>query len=444
MRKWIALSSALLVAAAFSSGSAHAEENSNGAAQSGVLQIPEQRIQGAEKEKSAITDASSSCSHIAKGRELCLSAAEPSETGNTYWAGGGRAARKSASGDADAGQVAANELVCSTGQLNYTYDRFNSCLGSYPVNITELKEGKPVGTANMEVTAQMNLDPDGLTWKENIKIKYVKFTGNLTTTTFGVSFTANCNRSCSMVNASPWAGEQRIIPEQTISGDVTFGVGTPNSGFNGGITTNYKINISQSGTIPVQPNTSWSNPQKIRCDNEVGGTAGCVYSHVKPNLELPLSQYGEAAATYLFQQQYSNYAWGTEQEPLHRLADEAAQQANRDSTCVVAAEGAVDTPELFVRKTSRIPEDSCDEYPFAASVEGGTPGEFCNDVEFELVDGKWIYDNANPSKPWTQEANCTRGHVPFDLNRNAGGALGRLVQSERIIDFDAYTVTVTE
>jgi hypothetical protein len=157
-----------------------------------------------------------------------------------------------------------------------------------------------------------------------------------------------------------------------------------------------------------------------------------------------LSQYGEAAATCLFQQQYSNYAWGTEEEPLHRLANEAAQQANRDSTCVVAAEGAVDTPELFVRKTSRIPDDSCDEYPFAASIEGGTPGEFCNDVEFELVDGKWIYDNANPSKPWTQEANCTRGHVPFDLNRNAGGALGRLVQNERIIDFDAYTVTVTE
>ncbi|MFF8036409.1 MULTISPECIES: hypothetical protein [unclassified Streptomyces] len=335
-------------------------------------------------------------------------------------------------------------LVCSSGPSTYTYDRFNSCLGAHPINITEIKDGKPTGTADLQVTARMALNPTSLTWKESIEIKYLKFSGNLTTTTFGISFNASCDRSCSMTVASPWAGERSISPGTTVSGDVTFGVGTPNSGFNGGITTKYQVRVSQDGTIPVQPNTSWTNPWKIRCDNQVGEQPGCVYAQVKPNLVLPLSRYGQAAATYLFQQQYSNAPLGTEAQPLHRIADEKAQQTNRDTTCVVAAEGAVDTPELFVRKTSRIPDDSCDEYPFAATMEGGTPGEFCNDVEFELVDGKWIYHNANPSKPLNEEASCTRGHVPFDLNRDAGGELGRLVTSQRIIDFDAYTVTIPE
>ncbi|SCK63559.1 hypothetical protein YUWDRAFT_07030 [Streptomyces sp. AmelKG-D3] len=324
----------------------------------------------------------------------------------------------------------------------YTYDRFGSCLGNRPINITELKDGKPVGSALLHVSSRLSLDRAKLSWKESVRIKYESFEGKLTTNTFHIAFTAGCNRSCKMATASPWTGQLSLAPNQTLSGDVEYNVATPNSGFNGGITTSYKINVMQAGTVPVQPNATWSNPRTIRCDDEVSSVPGCVYPHITPELVLPLSTYKEAAATYLFQQQYSDYPLGTKAAPLHRLADIDAQEVNRNSTCVVAAEGAVETPELFVRKSSRIPDDSCDEYPFAASVEGGTPGAYCNDVEFELVNGEWIYAQANSTKPLSKEARCSRGHVPLDLNSAAGQELGRLVQAQRMIDFDAFTVRI--
>lgn len=247
-----------------------------------------------------------------------------------------------------------------------------------------------------------------------------------------------------MAAESPWEGHKSIAPGQTLSGDVTYTVGTPNSGFNGGITTKYEMDFTQAGTIPIKTGTGWTNGWKIRCDNEVGKYPGCVYAGVTPEFEVSESEYAQAAATYRFQQEYSNYKWGTPSEPLRRLANEGAQQKNRDRTCVTAAEWNEDTPELFVYNHSTMPDDSCDEYPFAASQAGGAPGYLCNDVEFELVDGTWIARNANPSKPWTKEAPCTRGHVPELLNERVGGELGRLTQDVRILDWDPYTVTITE
>ncbi|MER8002087.1 hypothetical protein [Streptomyces sp. NPDC095613] len=289
----------------------------------------------------------------------------------------------------------------------------------------------------------MTLEVNSLTWKENIEFKYLRTTGKLTTPTINASFTAKCNESCSMVTASPWTGQRSILPGQTITGDVTYRVSKPDSGPLGGITTKHAMLITQPGGIPTDPNASWTNPAKIRCDNEVAGTSGCVYPHIKPDLKVPLSKYGEAAATYLFQQQVTSNKWGTPSNPLHRLANERAQEDNRNKTCITAAEGTIDTPKLFVYKTSKIPTDSCDEYPFAGSTEGGTPGELCNDIELTNTDGTWNYKNANPSKPLRADAPCVRGHVPLLLNTNVGGDLGRLVQEERIVDFDTYTVTIT-
>lgn len=438
MRRITVAVAAFLMTASFAVSSASAVDNANTARESGFLKPAE--YPAATYETASIEEESSSCSPTTAGRELCVTTGSSEDASTAPH-------ETPASGVAppEAGRSAkANELVCSSAPADYTYDRFNSCLGNHPINITELKDGKPVGSAVLQVSTHLNLDRAKLNWKETIRVKHVSFQGNLTTNSFHVAFTAGCNRSCKMTKASPWTGQLSLAPEQTLSGDVEYNVATPNSGFNGGITTNYKINVMQAGTVPVQPNAAWSNPRNIRCDDEVSSVPGCVYPHIAPELVLPLSTYKEAAATYLFQQQYSDHPWGTKDAPLHRLADIDAQEANRESTCVVAAEGAVETPELFVRKTSEIPDDSCDEYPFAASVEGGTPGAYCNDVDFELVDGKWIYAQANSTKPLTKEAQCSRGHVPLGPNTAAGQELGRQVQAQRMIDFDAFTVLIPE
>lgn len=434
LRKMAVGIAAFLLTVSFAASSASAFENPNTNRESGILRPAE--FPATAFDTASIKEESSSCSPTTAGRELCVTQGS-SATNSPHATTASAVALTEA-----APNSGANELVCSTAPTEYTYDRFGSCLGNRPIKLTELKDGNPVGSALLHVSSRLILDRAKLSWKESISIKYESFEGKLTTNTFHVAFTAGCNKSCKMTTASPWTGHLSLAPKQTLSGDVEYNVATPNSGFNGGITTNYKINVMQAGTVPIQPNATWSNPRTIRCDDEVSNVPGCVYPHITPELVLPLSTYKEAAATYLFQQQYSDHPLGTKDEPLHRLANLDAQEANRDRTCVVAAEGAVETPELFVRKSSKIPDDSCDEYPFAASLEGGTPGAYCNDVEFELVDGEWIYAQANSTKPLFKEAQCSRGHVPLDLNSAAGQELGRLVQAQRMIDFDAYTVRI--
>jgi hypothetical protein len=88
--------------------------------------------------------------------------------------------------------------------------------------------------------------------------------------------------------------------------------------------------------------------------------------------------------------------------------------------------------------------DSCDEFPFAATYEGGTPGGLCADIVVLLEDGQWQVYEANPNKPVTLQEPCVRGHVPFPANSAVGGALGRFAQLQRVLDVEKYSMYVTE
>jgi hypothetical protein len=158
---------------------------------------------------------------------------------------------------------------------------------------------------------------------------------------------------------------------------------------------------------------------------------------IASDLVLSLSEYGAAAATEAFMEQRFIDAWGTAANPLHRLADSTAQAKNRTATC--------ETPPFVPVDGSVVPNDSCDEYPFAASYEGGTVGGLCAEiVRQQRIDGTWYFFDASPNKPTTFNGPCVRSHAPLNENTAVGGELGRLVQADRILDHDAYTVTVVD
>lgn len=131
-------------------------------------------------------------------------------------------------------------------------------------------------------------------------------------------------------------------------------------------TIKYGLYITQTGTTPTQPNVNWSNPRVIRCDSaltESGNTStGCALPSVTPKLELPLSTYGAAAATYRWAQYNLPDGWGLYSgKPLTRALDGPDR---RRRTC----EDQSSVP--FIRKPDLVLDDSCDEFPFASTWEG--------------------------------------------------------------------------
>ncbi len=129
--------------------------------------------------------------------------------------------------------------------------------------------------------------------------------------------------------------------------------------------------------------------------------------------------------------------WGSTSNPLRRLADSAAAEANRKRVC---EEGAT---RPFTRRPDVVVNDSCDEYPFAATHEGGRNGALCADVIPQLENGIWQFYGDPAAPAFTGNEPCIRGHVPLEQNVAAGGKLGSNSQTERIIPDEKFEVVIT-
>jgi hypothetical protein len=205
------------------------------------------------------------------------------------------------------------------------------------------------------------------------------------------------------------------------------------------ITTSYDLNVTQPGAVPTIPDVRWSNPREVRCDTTFADntSTGCVIPSIRAGLTLPLSTYGAAAATYAFAENNFIDEWGSAANPLKRLADPDSQEANRKSTCGTGA------ARPFVYLDDIVPDDSCDEYPFAATYQGGTNGGLCADIIPQLEDGTWNFYQDPNAPAVTFNEPCVRGHVPNGENGAAGLALGRNSQNERVIDAEPFVLVVT-
>ncbi|MEW1867852.1 hypothetical protein AB0420_06620 [Streptomyces caelestis] len=368
-----------------------------------------------------------SCSPVAASERAALGGAVKACVGT-------RPTKESSTVTARTAEEADTVEACDiTKPGKWTWERTKGiCLNGNEVTFTLSDEqGAVLGTALIDVKSSMNLRYDSLTWNELITVKVTKATNAVSNV--NIKFDVDCTSSCSPTNNRPWTGTKTLGQGAEASGSVTY---TSNvaSGMRDNIRTKYHMYITATGTTPTKPNVSWELPYQanLRCDAELT-TPGCVFSDIRASLKYSLSDPKHAAASAAY-----SFAQGRLRDwaPLTRA--DGLNTANRKRTC---EEGSSDP---FVHMYDEVPGDTCDEFPFAGSLEGGTNGALCADIIPRYEDGAWWIYPARTDKPFTYEEPCVRAHVSGEANSSAGGKYGALVKSARILDIEKYNVSVIE
>lgn len=343
--------------------------------------------------------------------------------------------------DARTPTAAAAGSVCTITDPGYWhFERLSYCLREMTVNFTLRGEQQQVlGTAILYVSSSATLNARSGEWREEIMVEATQYTQQVTS--LNIAATALCTSTCKATDEHPWNGNWTLTDGQTALGSVTYS-DVPAVGVADSATVKYNLYITQPGTIPTLPNVDWSNPRVVRCDSALTGggniSTGCALPSITPRLELPVSQYGAAAVTYGWAQWNLPNKWGLYSgSPMTRALD---GDARRKFTC----EEKSSIP--FVAKPDDVVlSDSCDEFPFASTEQGGTDGGMCAEIVplFE-DDGKWRVYEADPSRPVTGTEPCVRGHVNLDQNKLAGTAYSNLIQNMRLIEKDPFYLTVPD
>ncbi|MER6394280.1 hypothetical protein ABT236_38240 [Streptomyces sp. NPDC001523] len=294
-----------------------------------------------------------------------------------------------------------------------------------------------LGSAILYVSSSATLNPRSGRWDEELLVEATQFSDRVTSVNVAADVT--CTSKCTTVQSSPWTGSRTLTDGQVASGIVKYSE-IPATGSEDRTKVGYSLKITQAGTNPTKPTVTWSNPREIRCDSATTASGnistGCALPSVTPELELPLSTYGAAAATYTWAQWNLPDKWGLfSGKPLTRALD---GDARRERTC------GNRSSVPFVAKPDIVPDDSCDEFPFASTQEGGTDGGRCAEIVALLENGKWEIYEADPARPVTKTEPCVRGHVPQGVNSLAGTAYSNLIQNQRLVNKDPFRMTVPD
>jgi hypothetical protein len=182
--------------------------------------------------------------------------------------------------------------------------------------------------------------------------------------------------------------------------------------------------MTPSWTITAR-NPAWSNTPtltltapEVRCDDATPGKdIGCVFANVTPVLTYSLSWPYPELARHIADAQGSGLP-----SLLTRLTDPGLIEANRATAC----------PDSYPRPDGK----SCDEYPFASTYQGaaftgGGPRTF-----------DWCQvDIGQPGS--TGESGYSVCMIDADQNSGGGSALGSFYGDNRVIDHDAFYVSIT-
>ncbi len=404
------------------SGQAQAKETSNGQRLVGTYAPPQEdprELRIGSKDQGSGPE----CHAVASG-EACIEWKPVSQTRRSISPAGAKTAD-------------AAEATCSISPGKWTYTRKSYCAnleGTYTL-WDQSKPPKVTGTAIFFATIGSTLSQTSGSWEEKQTMTVASATGKVNSLSF--SWLSNCTPSCTPTKPSPWLGSVNLKVGQTAAGTSNY-TANPGAGKHVGVTTSFAIQVVVPGVAGIHL-LAKDNPRKVRCDTTFSNntSTGCVISDVQPQLVLPLSEYGAAAATYAWAQQKLIDQWGTAGNPLKRLGDEAIATANRTRTCGSGAS------RPFIPQPSEVTDDSCDEYPFAGTHEGGKNGALCADVIPKLQNGVWNFYQDLNSPAVTGNEPCIRGHVPSGENSAAGGKFGVNNRTERIIPDEKFQVVIS-
>ncbi|WP_210585454.1 hypothetical protein [Streptomyces sp. GESEQ-35] len=351
----------------------------------------------------------------------------------------GTTAKDSKTSRAAAAVTPDENASCSIAGRSKSYTRFEACMTS-EVTVGIIKNGVPQGNAYLDYRHEIDLAVNSKTITQRVSLKPKRYDPTVSEFLFSINIQGFCLPACTVANQT-WSGS----PQWTTYTDFHEATTTIKFDWDGevGHATDY-LNWILSGKVDGKETTGvdYDEPElKVRCDNEFSGkNAGCVFQEYVPSYPVNTKAYPAAATLYwVLQQKLANHPGSKEHNmPLHRLADTALQEANRNIMCKLAA-------AKFL-KHDATPDASCDEYAFAASRESGgmqpgvESGADCAQFFATKESTGWkLYLDDRYDLPTYNEV-CGRGNIPQGQNTSAGGGLGRWTPKARVLDGDAYYV----
>ncbi|MFE2942884.1 DNA/RNA non-specific endonuclease [Streptomyces sp. NPDC059255] len=350
---------------------------------------------------------------------------------------GGREAPAAARQAAPAVAADDDSATCAiTTPGMWNYGRFGYCVNGLTV-LYLLKDGngKEIGTGTLDVATSALLPADRKTWNEYVTVTMTGATGAVTALT--AKFRSACSTGCKATKTAPWYGGD-LVKGQSVNGFVSYS-STPAAGAKVEFTTSYQLYVTSPGAQITDPNASWSNPERIRCDDDVRDTTsststpgpGCVVPSVMPVVRMSANASGSAAAAgYLWAQENLADGWGRD-KPLTRAKSGIADRTNR--TCGGS--------KPFEAKPDYIANDSCGEFPFAATHEGGTDGARCAEIIPNYSSGGW--DFLEPDGGTDRGSPCARVHAPLADNQAAEAQLFEGFVNQRVVEAEQFKVEIT-
>ncbi|MFC7891819.1 NucA/NucB deoxyribonuclease domain-containing protein [Streptomyces sp. NPDC057381] len=334
--------------------------------------------------------------------------------------------------------AAANEATCEiTNPGQWNYSRFGYCVSGLTV-LYVLKDstGKQLGTGTLSVATSALLPAELAKpkWNEYVTVAMTGATGTVTSLT--AKLRAACTTGCKVTKPAPWWGGD-LVKGKSVNGYVTYS-SSPGAGKATEFTTSYQLYVTSPGAQITDPNASWSNPRKIRCDDAVRDTTsstgtpgpGCVVPSYMAVVDMSATSSSSAAAgAYLWAQRNLADGWGRD-KPLTRAKSGIADRTSR--TC------GSGSSKPFQARTD-VPGDSCGEFPFAATHEGGTDGAQCTEVIPNYSSGGWdvyVLDGGTGSP-------CVRAHVPLADNQSAEQQLSDGFANQRVLEAEQFMVNIT-
>lgn len=323
---------------------------------------------------------------------------------------------------------------------SYSYERFTYCVtGVNVLYILRGDNGGEIGRGTLEISTSASLPAKGTTWSEQVTTTMTGAAGDVTALT--AKFRASCSTGCTATKTAPWLGGNLTVG-QSLTGTVTYS-SAPAAGAVTQFSTSYKMYVTAPGATPVDPNASWDNPRKIRCDDAVRDLAadptaspGCVIPSVMA--EVPMStqgsDQGSAVAAYLWAQKNLVDRWGRD-TPLTRAKDGAADRTNR--TCGSASS------KPFADATDLIPTDTCAAFPFAETAEGGADGAQCAELIPHPGNNGWIVFELGGGSYTDPSRHCVRAHVAATDKQFADSQLAGGFAGQRVIDAEQFTLGLT-
>ncbi|MET9364520.1 hypothetical protein ABZX93_26875 [Streptomyces sp. NPDC006632] len=309
-------------------------------------------------------------------------------------------------------------------------DRHNYCWGEKFTITAFDTDGKETGHSVVVALSFARLSSSSGKWTENLAVKATEMEGEAKTVSMDLS--ATCSGLCT-VDAPAWGGapiELSLGDERTGNLSFTSSVTKGTNSFIYPTYTSFGTILEAGGGLANR--VSW-NGHQLRCDAQVGQYPGCIVMGHMANVTIRESAYGAAAIAYAWAQSNLHGGnFGTETKPLQRNSGGRTEAAKkRRQSCTAAP--------LPFKPDPSVANDSCDEFPFASSVQGGTNGSDCTEIIPRKTDGVWHVDVVRDS-PHGSNAPCIRAHVPLPENTGAGGELGRAVVADRILEMEWYEV----